>query len=190
MTVNPDVRNQMEEGQTIKEPSDLKKFVRKDPTDGKYYCTLCSHFSQIGIFSSRNHVESSHFPKLFTYHCDMCDGKFSTKSNYVMHKSRKHSTKRMAEKCDYTSKTTNNIQIHTKEKHEGASKPITEDEIEEDLTEVILTNLGIQDATLNDVEKEEPVHTEWPKLINETEKEAFCKQMLAKYATTFDVQAM
>ena len=107
-----------------------------------------------------------------------------------MHKSRKHSTKRMAEKCDYTSKTTNNIQIHTKEKHGGASKPITEDEIEEDLTEVILTNLGIQDATLNDVEKEEPVDTEWPKLINETEKEAFCKQMLAKYATTFDVQAM
>merc|ERR1719318_1799506 len=62
VTRNTDDNN--DHGYDIQEPSDLKQFVRKDPTDLKYHCTMCTSFSQKSITSTRNHVESNHFPKL------------------------------------------------------------------------------------------------------------------------------
>ena len=50
-------------GYDIQIPSDLEQFVRKDPTDLKYYCTICISFYENSITRTRNHVESSHFPK-------------------------------------------------------------------------------------------------------------------------------
>lgn len=39
---------------------------------------------------TRNHVESNHFPDIFSYPCDQCELVFTTKTNFNMHRSRKH----------------------------------------------------------------------------------------------------
>ena len=99
VTRNPETINEIEcainAGYNFLEPSELLKFVSRDTTDLKYYCTICSKYSHKGITSTRNHVESNHFPKMFTYHCDQCDSTFATKSNYNMHKSMKHNLKKI-----------------------------------------------------------------------------------------------
>ena len=77
-------------GYNFQDPSELLQFVRRDPCDLKYHCTLCNKFSHKNSYCSRNHVESHHFPNMFTYACDQCDMTFSSKSNYSMHRSRKH----------------------------------------------------------------------------------------------------
>jgi len=77
-------------GSMFEDPSDLLQFVRKDPTDSKFYCTLCSKFSHQTRANTRNHVESKHFPNMFHYQCDQCEMSFNTKSNLAMHRSRKH----------------------------------------------------------------------------------------------------
>ena len=77
-------------GLNFQDPSELLQFVKKDPSDLKYHCTLCNKFSHKNSYCSRNHVESHHFPNMFTYACDQCEMTFSTKSNYSMHRSRKH----------------------------------------------------------------------------------------------------
>ena len=87
MTKNPDA---IDEGYSIKEPSDLKQFVRKDQNSLKYHCTLCTTFSQKSITNTRNHVEADHFPNMFTYHCDQCDEKLSNKNNYASHNASTH----------------------------------------------------------------------------------------------------
>jgi len=77
-------------GSEIQDPSDLLQFVRRDPLDKRYHCSLCDKFSHTNSYHTRNHVESQHFPNSFTYPCDQCDTVFYTKSNFSMHKSRKH----------------------------------------------------------------------------------------------------
>jgi len=77
-------------GVMFEDPSDLLQFVRKDPTDSKFYCSLCDKFSHQTKANTRNHVESKHFPTMFHYQCDQCDMTFNTKSNMAMHRSRKH----------------------------------------------------------------------------------------------------
>ena len=77
-------------GYNFQDPSELLQFVRKDLTDLKYHCTFCDKFSHKNSYCTRNHVESHHFPNMFTYQCDQCEMTFSTKSNYSMHRSRKH----------------------------------------------------------------------------------------------------
>ena len=88
VTKNPE--SCTDENKDIENPSDLKKYVSKDPTDVKYSCTLCSKFSQKSLSGTRNHVESRHFPDMFTYHCDQCDRTFSSIGNCRMHIHRKH----------------------------------------------------------------------------------------------------
>ena len=73
----------------FEDPKDLLQFVRKD-LDGKYHCTYCEHFSHKYSSGARNHVESQHFPNLFTYPCTDCEMVFTTKSNFSLHRSRKH----------------------------------------------------------------------------------------------------
>jgi len=77
-------------GYAFQDPSELLQFVRKDPADQKFYCSLCDKFSHKASYNTRNHVESHHFPNMFSYQCDQCDKSFATKSNFLMHRSRKH----------------------------------------------------------------------------------------------------
>ena len=138
ITKKLDSNNELENG--IEDPVDLKKFIRKEPTDKKYYCTLCNDFSQKSSTNTRNHVEAIHFPNMFSYHCEECDKPCSTMTNYAYHKSTKHGMinkqiktgtinnlktevsgdEYKCENCDFKSKGKNRLQVHTKIKHEGA----------------------------------------------------------------------
>jgi len=80
-------------GTAFEDPSELLQFVRKDMDDLKYHCSLCDKFSHKYSSCTRNHVEAKHFPNTFSYPCDQCDMVFSTKSNFSMHRSRKHNSK-------------------------------------------------------------------------------------------------
>ena len=77
-------------GVVIEDPKDLLQYVRKDLEDGRYYCTFCDQFSHRYSSGARNHVESQHFPNMFSYPCTDCDMVFSNKSNFALHRSRKH----------------------------------------------------------------------------------------------------
>eukprot|EP00092_Neocalanus_flemingeri_P031556 GFUD01034267.1.p1 GENE.GFUD01034267.1~~GFUD01034267.1.p1 ORF type:complete len:347 (+),score=91.25 GFUD01034267.1:161-1201(+) len=78
----------------FQDPSDLLQFVTRSPVDGRYHCTLCDKFSHQNSSCSRNHVESNHFPTMFSYPCDQCEQIFTTKTNFNMHRSRKHKPNR------------------------------------------------------------------------------------------------
>ena len=77
-------------GYSFQDPSDLLQFVRKDPYDQKFHCTLCDRFSHSVITCTRNHVESKHYPDTFTYQCDLCDQIFNSKMQLNNHKQTKH----------------------------------------------------------------------------------------------------
>ena len=81
-------------GQTFEDPSELLQFVRKDPTDKKFYCTLCENFCHKARTMTGNHVESQHFPNTFSYPCDLCGNVLTTKTNLWLHRSRKHLNKK------------------------------------------------------------------------------------------------
>ena len=74
----------------VDDPSDLLKYVARDPTTGRNYCKLCNNFSHSGRSHVRNHVESKHFPDIFTYECDQCDRTFPTKNGVANHRSQAH----------------------------------------------------------------------------------------------------
>jgi len=95
--VNMDPSGVNDTGCTFEDPSELLQYVRKDQTDQKFHCTLCDKFSHKYSSCTRNHVESKHFPNTFSYPCDQCEMVFSTKSNYSMHRSRKHNPKQKQE---------------------------------------------------------------------------------------------
>merc|ERR1712142_593663 len=78
------------EGYSFQDPSELLHFVKRDPIDQKFHCTICGNFSHKNSYCTRNHVESQHFPETFSYPCDQCDMVFTTKSNFSLHRSRKH----------------------------------------------------------------------------------------------------
>jgi len=77
-------------GCSFQDPSDLLQFVRKDPYDQKFHCTLCDRFSHSVITCTRNHVESKHYPDSFTYQCDLCEQIFNSKMQLNNHKQTKH----------------------------------------------------------------------------------------------------
>ena len=79
------------------DPEELFQYVRRDPGDQRFYCTLCSLFSHASRTNCRNHVEARHFPNTFHYPCDSCDSTFTTKSTWAMHKSKKHNIRRQQE---------------------------------------------------------------------------------------------
>jgi len=81
-------------GHTFQDPKELLQFVRRDPEDKKYYCTLCENFSQKIITLTRNHVESQHFPDTFSYPCDMCGDVLTTNTKLQLHRTRKHLNKK------------------------------------------------------------------------------------------------
>ena len=77
-------------GHTFRDPSELLVYVRRDPADQKYHCSICETFSHAMKSCARNHIESKHFPNIFTYICDLCEETFSTKTNLNAHRTRKH----------------------------------------------------------------------------------------------------
>jgi len=81
-------------GQTFQDPSELQQFVRKDLEDNKFFCTICERFSHRSAAMARNHVESQHFPNTFSYPCDLCGDVMSSKSSFMLHRSRKHLNKK------------------------------------------------------------------------------------------------
>jgi len=78
------------ESYNIQDPHELLQFVRKDPADLKHHCLLCNKFCHKSIYSTRNHVESQHFPHLFSYHCDQCEQVLTTRGALDRHRSNKH----------------------------------------------------------------------------------------------------
>jgi len=82
--------NLQAKGCQFQDPSELLQFVRKDPDDNKFYCTLCDRFSHSVITCARNHVESQHYPDNFTYPCDLCDQILSSRNKFNNHKRLKH----------------------------------------------------------------------------------------------------
>jgi len=74
----------------IQDPHELLQFVRKDPTDLKHHCLLCNQFCHKIIYSTRNHVESQHFPLRFSYRCDQCEQVLTTRAALDRHRSKKH----------------------------------------------------------------------------------------------------
>jgi len=81
-------------GLQLQDPSELLQFVAKDPEDQKYHCTLCRGFSHKVISCTRNHVESKHYPNIFTYSCDQCQDVFPTSTKLSTHRTRKHKSKK------------------------------------------------------------------------------------------------
>ena len=86
-------------GQDFQDPSELLQFVIKDPADQKYHCSICGNFSHAMKSCTRNHVESKHYPNVFTYLCELCEETFFTKTNLNTHKARKHKKVRNQEFC-------------------------------------------------------------------------------------------
>lgn len=78
------------EGYSFQDPSELLQFVWKDPADLKFHCTLCDKFSHKNSSCVKNHVESQHFPNMFSYPCDKCEMTFTTKTTLNLHRTRKH----------------------------------------------------------------------------------------------------
>merc|ERR1719483_1192928 len=77
-------------GFTFQDPSELLQFVKKDLSNLKHHCTLCGVFSHKSSYCTRNHVESQHFPQMFSYPCNQCEQIFTTKTTLDHHRTRKH----------------------------------------------------------------------------------------------------
>jgi len=82
--------HQQMKGCQFQDPSELLQFVTRSQDDGRFHCTLCDKFSHQNSSCARNHVESNHFPSMFSYQCDQCEQTFSTKTNFNAHRTRKH----------------------------------------------------------------------------------------------------
>jgi len=78
---------------SFQDPSDLLQFVKKDSNDQKFHCSLCGKFSHKYSSCTRNHVESKHFPNMFSYPCDECPVILSSKTSFNLHRSRNHTSK-------------------------------------------------------------------------------------------------
>jgi len=83
-------------GQSFQDPSELLQFVFRDTSvEGKpkYLCSICNKFSHVSRTNVRNHVESKHFPNVFSYMCEVCGQAFPSKNNVQLHRSRVHNPK-------------------------------------------------------------------------------------------------
>jgi len=52
---------------------DFDKFMEKEPTAYGYFCNICQMYRKRQKSDVRNHIESKHFPNMFSYSCDQCD---------------------------------------------------------------------------------------------------------------------
>jgi len=75
-------------GKTFQDPEELFQFVGKHAEKG-YECTLCNIRFQARV-TVRNHVESKHFPNMFTYTCQVCFKEMTSKNAKDTHMSIYH----------------------------------------------------------------------------------------------------
>lgn len=77
-------------GGEFQDPKELLQFVNRSQDDGRFHCSICEKFSHQNSSCTRNHVESHHFPNIFSYPCDACDQIFDTRTKLNTHKRLKH----------------------------------------------------------------------------------------------------
>jgi len=75
-------------GKTFQDPEELFQFVEKHPEKG-YQCAICQIRFQARV-TVRNHVESKHFPNMFTYTCQVCLKDMASKNAKDTHMSIYH----------------------------------------------------------------------------------------------------
>ena len=72
----------------VNSPEDFKKYIIKG-AEGPC-CGICYEFSHKSSYCVRNHIESKHYPNLFTYTCQQCDKTFGTNTALNRHNQRNH----------------------------------------------------------------------------------------------------
>ena len=72
---------------SINSPGDLDQYVLSSG-DGFFYCGICNH--QARKTDLKNHIESKHFPNMFSYQCPECSHVVGTKKALQRHKDRSH----------------------------------------------------------------------------------------------------
>jgi len=77
-------------GNQFQDPNELLQYVSRKGEDGRYHCTLCDKFSHQNSSCTKNHVESQHFPNIFSYECDQCDLVLDSRNKLNNHKRLKH----------------------------------------------------------------------------------------------------
>jgi len=77
-------------GFTFQSPDELLQFVSKSEEDNKFLCSFCGKFKAVRKGLVRNHIESIHFPGVFTYSCEICKKDFLGKNALAVHNSEKH----------------------------------------------------------------------------------------------------
>ena len=68
---------------------DLDQYISVNESGGKC-CGICYAFKSNMLRDLRDHIESKHFPNVFSYQCPDCDVVVNTNKAYRIHKSRKH----------------------------------------------------------------------------------------------------
>jgi len=80
-------------GYNFQSPEELLQFVEKQIEGQNFQCTICRKFNAVRKGLVRNHVESIHFPGLFSYNCDICNKQFEGRNKLAVHNSRLHPTR-------------------------------------------------------------------------------------------------
>ena len=70
----------------------LTQYLVKETIGGLtvYKCQICGHSSANNKSNVINHIESLHFPNLFTYPCKFCGEEKKTKKSLIRHVSNYH----------------------------------------------------------------------------------------------------
>ena len=76
----------------ISDPSDLMTYIMETRVDGKkmYCCTICNKLISNSTTNAKNHIESVHFPGMFSYSCDECGRQCTSKNSLSIHMTRYH----------------------------------------------------------------------------------------------------
>ena len=80
-------------GSNFQSPEELLQFVTKSTEGSTFECTLCSNFRAVRKGLVRNHLESIHFPGVFSYSCHLCNRQFQGRNALAVHKSAVHPNK-------------------------------------------------------------------------------------------------
>ena len=72
----------------ITNPQDLEQYVLT-AEDGFYYCGICNQ-SMNKKSNIRQHVESKHFPNLFSYQCPECSHVVGSRKALERHRQNRH----------------------------------------------------------------------------------------------------
>jgi len=80
-------------GYIFQSPEELLQFVVRSDEDNKFQCSICGKFKAVRKGLVRNHIESIHFPGVFTYSCEFCQKDFQGRNALAVHNSEKHPTR-------------------------------------------------------------------------------------------------